>query len=842
MRCDKQIMAYAHKFHQCDILDPNIVDMMGNTVTMDCEKTDKLAPDGGAENTCRFQVWNEVAPAAYEQVFFCDLEHCVTNTQFGDNGLMIAHTCPKSKCQCAGVSDICDEMSGSMLARLKHTASILCDRDGHNCTFEHHDMPIKIPLLCRSAECVPDYVGPKVPPFKDETLDVLQAMIDFSLLAMAVVIPLACVFRLCIEEVDRRAHRRRMALELQMRKAGQLEHMKAEAHALTYRTQPGNAPLLRGIDLAVEQGAITVLMGPSGTGKSTAMDIMAGTAKSGQISGKMTYSRSGGTPAALRRLISYVPQDDKLAPHLTVEETLWHACNLKGSSLYAHEEKKEAVERTLETLGLARVRHNIVGDSDGIERRGISGGERKRLAIAKECVIMPVMLFLDEPMSGLDFFTERKLGEYLTQLKLDGTAVFMTIHKPSFEFMDQCVDRLVLMSGGEVVYNDHPAALNEEFADDEDAGDYNQFLIDKTHQYWLGEPADRLAPDSKPEDFELVSLDEGEATEPVTVIVDEGEATAHDDADSDTGTDGAPNVRERLVREPAHSMALSELEVYGTSELEQFCALVPYHLKYMLKKRNMFLTHVLVAIVTGLVCGFVFAGPVKSFSGLQSRVGAFLFLLVVTSMLSITSLEFFVSEEAVFVSERANCYYSPRAFLLSRQFCDALLLRIVPSLITVSIAYPMAGFRSGLTHYGGFLLILCEFHIISALTCFLFGLLYRRALAAAVTFLLFTTYNSIFGGFLINRDRLPRGVAWMRHISYWNYVFEALVINEFKGADISFDIGGGRELHNTGDYWLNYLGIDKGALQSDGAALLVLVSALYLTCSLLFSRRIKELK
>jgi energy-coupling factor transporter ATP-binding protein EcfA2 len=113
------------------------------------------------------------------------------------------------------------------------------------------------------------------------------------------------------------------------------------------------------------------------------------------------------------------------------------------------QEKRERVVGVINALGLDKCKNTLVG---GPMRRGVSGGERKRVSVGHELLISPSIIILDEPTSGLDSTTAMSLIQTLRALARDGRTIITTIHQPSSRLFQQ-LDRLMLMSSGHVMYS-----------------------------------------------------------------------------------------------------------------------------------------------------------------------------------------------------------------------------------------------------------------------------------------------------------------------------------------------------------------------------------------------------
>eukprot|EP00920_Eleutheroschizon_duboscqi_P018308 GHVT01043644.1.p1 GENE.GHVT01043644.1~~GHVT01043644.1.p1 ORF type:complete len:484 (+),score=83.77 GHVT01043644.1:195-1454(+) len=177
------------------------------------------------------------------------------------------------------------------------------------------------------------------------------------------------------------------------------------------------------------------------------------------MSGDVLYGGESLKPAEIRSNNNYVRQEDSLPEYLTVSEILNMHANLrmKGES---KSRRKAAVERVIEELRLENVRHSYIG---GPRKKGISGGELKRVSIAIELLDEPHTIFLDEPTSGLDAALAFDVLQLLTGIARKGNKCMVcTVHQPrsqSFAMFDQ----LVLLSAGQVVYHGPAAAAAQYF-------------------------------------------------------------------------------------------------------------------------------------------------------------------------------------------------------------------------------------------------------------------------------------------------------------------------------------------------------------------------------------------
>jgi len=190
-------------------------------------------------------------------------------------------------------------------------------------------------------------------------------------------------------------------------------------------------------------------MGPSGAGKTSLLNCLSG--GNGSFTGQILLN---GHPwnNSQKRCTAYVQQDDLFPPELTPTEFLQIVARLRMDHGLTDEERHEAVEGAIQTLGLTKCRETRIGDP-GISR-GISGGERKRLSIASEILNDPSMIFCDEPTSGLDSFMAESVIQQLRDLASDPIrprTIIATIHQPSSQTF-ALFDQLNLITEGRNAY------------------------------------------------------------------------------------------------------------------------------------------------------------------------------------------------------------------------------------------------------------------------------------------------------------------------------------------------------------------------------------------------------
>jgi osmoprotectant transport system ATP-binding protein len=222
-----------------------------------------------------------------------------------------------------------------------------------------------------------------------------------------------------------------------------------EFHDVSF-TLPDGKTLLSNLNLQVHEGETLVLLGRSGSGKTTTMKLINRlidpTAGEVRVEQKPTTDWD---PIRLRRRIGYVIQEIGLFPHLTVEENIGVVPRLEG---WAPERVRERARALLSLVGL---------DADRFAERfprELSGGQRQRIGVARALAADPPIILLDEPFGALDPITRREIQREFKSLQreLKKTMIFVT-HDIAEAFV--LGTRIALLKDGQLVLLDVPAAL-----------------------------------------------------------------------------------------------------------------------------------------------------------------------------------------------------------------------------------------------------------------------------------------------------------------------------------------------------------------------------------------------
>ncbi|ORZ31938.1 hypothetical protein BCR44DRAFT_62443 [Catenaria anguillulae PL171] len=967
--CYASPIAVQSNHAKCDVTNPKILTLLQGQhpqVSLSCNATGGTPPAPNSQLAfelaqqlqddpnatpaplarCGFQFW-----IAGDESFYCDLDQCV-GTISTDNAT--SYDCRKIRCECMPGRMLCGK-DGSVDIRdflteeVKGPGKLKCsapptDPIGSTprmCEFTEPAMDdlisqllgdTSIQLRCSSGEClhvsqIPGY-GSSRPQNPDS-----GSTLVFALLTTACLLIVFCVVMAFLRNHWKASRRRPELANTHALTQAELDKLMADHVPATlafrdiqYRiplprsstnasstSSPASAQhpaeyiqILHGIDGLVRPGEMLAIMGGSGAGKSTCLDILARRNKSGEVSGHITVNGRELDPREFRQMCGYVDQEDTLMSTLTVEETILYSALLRLPKDMSYEAKCSRVRDTMVELGILHIAKSRIGDAT---LRGISGGEKRRVSIACELVTSPSILFLDEPTSGLDSYNAHNVIECLRNLARNyNRTIILTIHQPRSDIFSM-FDGLLLLSRGHTVYSGPAQTAVHHFTD---IGfqcplGYNiaDYLIDITVGFNApdrqgdGQPGDEAPPlvivdpmgssarphtpgdapttfaapipsrpsleqDSETEvaahlasgatplrrprvtssnalrspilqrpqspasrhlarlasgflesragaDLQAALLEASQSlptspapTTPATPArgptptamnaaeVGMGPAALNDGEDSDAdaqrpllgsnsnASEGARRRLSRNTRRDLRAMAAQRAPL-GT----QFRILADRTFKNLYRNPYLLLTHYAMAVVVAVLCGLLFWRVTADIAGFQNRMGCFFFVCALFGFSCLSSLQTFATERVLFTRERANGYYSPVTYFSAKVLCDLLPLRVVPPILLGCIIYNMVGLIDSYSVFLKFVLVLVLFNVTAAALCLLVSLAIRETPVASLVASLAMLFSMLFGGLLLNKDSIPTALSWLKHLSFFNYALEALVVNELKDLQLT---------------------------------------------------------
>lgn len=216
----------------------------------------------------------------------------------------------------------------------------------------------------------------------------------------------------------------------------------------TVKTRAGaDLQLLDHVSGFCRAGTITALMGSSGAGKTTLMDVLAARKSEGAIEGTVKLNGQS-LPVSFQRTTGYCEQLDVHLPQATVREALEFSALLRQPRRFSDAQKLAYVDVIVDLLELGDIADAIIGEPG----KGLGVEERRRLSIGVELVSRPALLFLDEPTSGLDGQSAFVVVGFLKKLAAAGQAILCTIHQPSAVLFREFDQLLLMVRGGRTVY------------------------------------------------------------------------------------------------------------------------------------------------------------------------------------------------------------------------------------------------------------------------------------------------------------------------------------------------------------------------------------------------------
>ncbi|EIE82698.1 hypothetical protein RO3G_07403 [Rhizopus delemar RA 99-880] len=528
----------------------------------------------------------------------------------------------------------------------------------------------------------------------------------------------------------------------------------------------------------VEPGQMLAVMGPSGAGKSSLLDILARKHKRGVASGNILLNGVSPSVRQFRRLTGFVDQDDSLMGTLTVRETLTYAAMMRLPRQMPLQAKLKRVEEVIQELGISKIADSQIGMPG---KRGISGGEKRRVSIGKELVTSPSLLFLDEPTSGLDAYNAGVVMECLHRLAHEGKrTIVVTIHQPRSNIY-QMFDSLMLLSTGQMVLLFHLYLFSNCAS--------NNCSVDLTMK--------------RPDDLTSMHPDAPYNSSHIN-------SSSRDQEELD------------LLSESNHTHYL--FDSFVSSELYKTVE------KRIGRSLNFIMNGYFCLQELSSICSLFWQVDVD-LSGVQNRLGVLFFMCALLGFAATSSLDIFSNERILFMRERENGYYSPSAYFLAKIMFDIVPLRVIPPLVMGSICYYMIGLNPSLVIFAKFLLVLVLFNLAAAGLCMCFAIGIKSLSMANLIANLTILFSMLFGGFLLNKDHIPPVLSWLQHLSFFNYGYEALIVNELK--DITLRDKSIADIQIPGPIILARFGFNGQAFWSDVTRLMIFV-CFTLSCSFIF--------
>ncbi|KAF7684054.1 ABC transporter G family member 7 [Astathelohania contejeani] len=480
------------------------------------------------------------------------------------------------------------------------------------------------------------------------------------------------------------------------------------------------------------------LMGGSGAGKSSLMNALAGRLPpETKLKGKIRVNTCERNIKTWPLLISYVEQEFYSYETMTVYETLeFSACmrlNKPASSV------KSGVIEILNVLGLLPISDQLL--------KNISGGEKKRVAIGVELVSNPHILFLDEPLSGLDSYNGIKILGVLRNLLSFNKTILVTIHQPS-EKMLEMFDGLILMHEGEIIFQ----GTIEECKDLMESCGYPKPENMSLSEHFL----------------DVVSLD-------VESI--------------DTSQERINKVKTKWKIEFPNQQnnQLSEtLEIIEPESVKlKLFSLIERNIKCILRDLDYLKIQCFQKLSLILLFGLSYLRLGYEQEDIQSRIGV-IFFIMLNSLFGTCSPLFniFPIEKRIIKRERNSGMYDGITAYVAK-FISQLPFILFFNIIYITSVYWMVGLSSNVGKFVIFLIIQISLLFASLGIGLTIGTVAPTSSFAQVLGSTIVLVFVIFGGSFSNPDTIPSWLRWIIWISPVNYGFRASMQNQFSGEVFS---------------------------------------------------------
>ncbi|KAJ0668683.1 putative ABC-type sulfate transporter [Helianthus annuus] len=537
--------------------------------------------------------------------------------------------------------------------------------------------------------------------------------------------------------------------------------MKEESTAKDNKLQ-----LLTDVSGAFRPGVLTALMGISGAGKTTLMDVLSGRKTGGYIEGDIRISGFPKVQHTFTRISGYCEQNDIHSPQVTVYESLLFSAFLRLPKDINRDEKMLFVEEVMELVELTNLKDMIVG-IPGIS--GLSTQQRKRLTIAVELVANPSIIFMDEPTTGLDARAAAIVMRTVRNTVDTGRTVVCTIHQPGVDIFEAFDELLLMKTGGQVIYAG-PLGLKSA----------------KLIEYLEGiHGVPKIVEQQNPATWLLE----------VTSVA----------AEKRLGIDFAQHYKsstlyERniaLVKElsipPSGAKQLFYTTQYAQSMWSQFksCIQKQWHSYWRTPEYN--LVRFCFTLVTALLVGTIFwkVGTKRDsstdltmiFGGLY---GAVLFAGINNGTTVVPVVAF---ERTVFYRERAAGMYSALPYAMAQVIVEIPYVFFQTTYYTV-IIYTMVSFEWTAVKYFWFFFM----HFLTFLYFTYNGLMAvslapNDQLASILTSAFYSLFN-LFSGFFIPRPKIPKWWVWCYWIDPLAWTFQGLIASQYGDVKETIKVPG----------------------------------------------------
>lgn len=530
--------------------------------------------------------------------------------------------------------------------------------------------------------------------------------------------------------------------------------------------------ILNDISGSLKGGEVCALMGPSGAGKTSLLNVLAGRVRSrGKVlvNGNILLDGLPVSGSSLWKRIAYVMQQDILTPTQTVRESLWFSANLRLPNTYTREDKQQMVEKMLKDLGLEKCADTFIGD-DMI--RGVSGGEKKRTCVGIELIMKPKLIFLDEPTSGLDSYAAHNVVMRLKDMAHhDGCNVLCTIHQPSSEVF-HLFDRTMVLRSGKLFYFGSLPGLSESLHS-AGKGCPNEFNL-----------ADHV--------MFVLQTESGDALDKIEASMKGDQTMAEEPS--------MPNDKSAMTLKMDGAHAGFCTQLYALSKREA---------QNVWRDKAGLIASVMVPLILNVffACIFFQVGDnTRSGWSAGSHFGG-MTQVAIGGMFGAAQplLLKFPLDRGIFLREYATQTYEAAPYFIAKSMVE-LPQTFLNAAITWAAAYFLMGLQGSFIMY---VLIFWLTGIAAASTALLVGCIASNAEVAQQAAPAVFVPQLLFAGFFIQAEQIPIWLRWAQYTCALKYGMNLNIMNEF-GAETIKDWPLEQQMEVTKFIYMNEINVDHG--------------------------------
>ncbi|XP_062852054.1 ATP-binding cassette sub-family G member 8 [Trichomycterus rosablanca] len=535
---------------------------------------------------------------------------------------------------------------------------------------------------------------------------------------------------------------------------------------------------IKDLNLRVHSGQMLAVIGSSGCGKTSLLDIITCRDEGGnKTSGEILINGKPSTPSIVKKSIAHVRQDDRLLPHLTVRETLTFVAKLRLPTHFSQAQRDQRVDDVIAELRLRQCANTRVGNN---YIRGVSGGERRRVSIAVQLLWNPGILILDEPTSGLDSFTAHNLVITLSRLAQGNRLVLLSVHQPRSDIF-QLFDLVVLLSSGSAVYCGPAKDMVQYFTS---LGYPCPRYCNPSDFYVDLISIDRRSPEKAAECLERARVLAAQFTEKVKDTADfmwkseEHDAPALENSQSNSST-----------KKDKPSITVSKKKDHLPGRLHQFSILIKRQVYNDFRNLVMIVVHGLEALLMSLLVGFLYFGAGEERLSMQDTVSLLYMMGALTPFAVVLDvIAKCHSERAMLYHELEDGMYSVTPYFFAKVLGE-LPEHCVFTLVYGLPIYWLAGLNSAPDRFLlNFLLVWLMVYCSRSMALFVAAALPTLQTSAFMGNSVFTVFY-LTGGFVISLDNMWLVASWFSHISFMRWGFDGMLQVQFRGLTYSVSLG-----------------------------------------------------